>query len=497
MNASAAASRRQSYRSAVLWAMAVTTVLRVRFVFSPLMADEGGALSVARLWRDGGVPYRDIFVDRPQGVLVMFRTWDALPGTGVQSVRMLAIVAGLATVWACASIARSFGGPRAGAIAAWIAALAGGAPIIEGFAANGELLAAGWSLPGIAVAVGWMRGRWSAWWLPVAGVLSGTGLTVKQSAFEGIIAFGVWCVIAAIAGWRRWPVAIAAVTAFAAGVAAPLAASALHGRSIGWDDYWYAMAGFRGSQRSGLTHPEWLKLGRSILFALPVFAPLVWLAGRTVAGTGLRRAVRSPTGCFVAVWAAVALAAFATGGSFHRHYFLILVWPVAVACGLLAARRPDPAARPLLVTTAIALVAALPFVVVPSLILGNVADTNVDIARWIHTERREGGPLTIYAYCASAAMYSEIGDTPVYPYLWADHVRLSRDGQARLAAYLTGPDAPDIVARFQRDSLCDAAGTIAPILAERYVRAGRIGDATLLHRRDSRELVVPAPGADS
>ena len=486
-----------SYTTGVLWAMAATTLLRLRFLFTPLIADEGGALSVARLWARGGVPYRDLFVDRPQGVLLLFRWWDALPGTGAHSVRVLAVLAGLATVWGCASIARSLGGTRAGVVAAWIAALAGGAPIIEGFAANGELLAAALSVPGLAVAVGWMRGRWPVWWMLVAGLASGAALTVKQSAFEGIVAVAVWLVVALVTRRRWWPGLVAAGALFGAGVALPLAASVLHGRSLGWDAYWYAMVEFRGTQRSGLTHPEWLKLGRSVLFALPVFAPIVWMVVRASRGTGWPRwrdRLATTEGLILAAWLAASLVAFAAGGSFHRHYFLILVWPVAAIAAVVAVHRPAAARRPFITNGIVAAVAALPFVLAPSLILGNVADTNVQIARWVHAERTAGGPLSIYAYCASAAMYSEIGDTPAYPYLWADHVRLSGDGRQLLTEYLDGPSAPDIVAVFQDDSLCDPSGAVHTILDQRYELVGVIGDATLLHRRDGRQLALPVPG---
>jgi hypothetical protein len=47
-------------------AVIVSVLLRVRMLFTPINADEGGYLAIARAWAHGRVLYRDVWVDRPQ-----------------------------------------------------------------------------------------------------------------------------------------------------------------------------------------------------------------------------------------------------------------------------------------------------------------------------------------------------------------------------------------------------------------------------------------------
>jgi len=104
-------------------AIAFSALLRVRFVFEGLLADEGGALSAARSWSSGSPLYRDLWVDRPQGVLLLFRGWDALSFTNAPSVRILAILLGATAIAATAAVVWMFAGTRAAVYTAWFAAL--------------------------------------------------------------------------------------------------------------------------------------------------------------------------------------------------------------------------------------------------------------------------------------------------------------------------------------------------------------------------------------
>ena len=47
--------------------------MRLPFFDAPLTADEGGYAEAARLWGRGATLYRDIWVDRPQGLILVFR----------------------------------------------------------------------------------------------------------------------------------------------------------------------------------------------------------------------------------------------------------------------------------------------------------------------------------------------------------------------------------------------------------------------------------------
>src|SRR4029079_153928 len=73
-------------------AAVVSIALRARFLTTPLTSDEGGYLAVARAWASGKTLYGQAWVDRPQGLLVLFRVWDALTGGSPVAIRAMAIV---------------------------------------------------------------------------------------------------------------------------------------------------------------------------------------------------------------------------------------------------------------------------------------------------------------------------------------------------------------------------------------------------------------------
>ena len=52
------------------------TAMRARFFFSPMTTDEGGYLAVARAWFHGADLYGKVWVDRPQGLLVVYGVLD-------------------------------------------------------------------------------------------------------------------------------------------------------------------------------------------------------------------------------------------------------------------------------------------------------------------------------------------------------------------------------------------------------------------------------------
>ena len=83
----------------------VSIALRLRFVTTPLSSDEGGYLAVARAWASGKSLYTDAWVDRPQGLLVLFRGWDSLTGGSPEAIRVMAIVFGCIAVLGVAYIA--------------------------------------------------------------------------------------------------------------------------------------------------------------------------------------------------------------------------------------------------------------------------------------------------------------------------------------------------------------------------------------------------------
>ena len=473
-----------TYQRAVVGAVIASILLRARFLFSPLYADEGGILSVARDWSSGATLYRNVWIDRPQGLMLLFRGWDAIPGTGVSSVRMLAVVLGAVAVVASASVGRSLFSARVGALTAWFTAALTASPLLEGFAANGELLSASVALCGLAIVAAVVAERCAMPWLLVAGLLLGCALAIKQSAFDILLAVFAWLALAWVLRWQQRRQVVASAALIGVGVGGVLAACAWHGSTLGWSEYWYAVAGFRLEARSALSSPELDKLAISVLFVVPVLVPALSLLIRAHRALGPRSLLRRPHAALVVLWTLTATFSFVTGGSFHRHYFIILAFPLALLAAVATAKLGQSGQLHGRIALAVALAAAVPLIANPRLILGDVTDTNVELAAWLDEQEDRRGPLTVYAYCADAALYSQIGQAPPYRYLWEDHVRLADGAQQGLLALLTGPDAPDYVIRVQTLEQCDESQLLAAAIEQGYVSEGTIGQAEVLRRSD-------------
>src|SRR5258706_3537591 len=161
---------------AVVAALVVSVALRARFINTPLSSDEGGYMAVARAWAAGKHLYGEAWVDRPQGVVLLFRIWDALTGGSTIAIRVMAIVFGCIVVVGVAYAVFAIASPRAAAIAALLVAVASANARIEGFIANGELLAGGLAAVGVAAACAYLfRGRSLAWLFTAGGAGGGAG----------------------------------------------------------------------------------------------------------------------------------------------------------------------------------------------------------------------------------------------------------------------------------------------------------------------------------
>ena len=205
---------RRAFALGVVAIALVAVLVRLRFLDVPLSVDEGGYAAVARFWAGGSHLYRDVWVDRPQGLLLLYRGAFDLFGPHAWAVRLLATVwgAGLASV--VALLVARVADRRTGLVAGLLVAMLSVGPRIEGFAANGELLAA---LPAAAALLairGLARPRGTTRCSSAPGALAAFALLVKQSGYDGGGAIGVWLLLAAWRGWlprgagaaraRRW-----------------------------------------------------------------------------------------------------------------------------------------------------------------------------------------------------------------------------------------------------------------------------------------------------
>lgn len=486
---------------AYLPAVAAIMAMRARFLFTPVTTDEGGYFGVARAWARGAVLYRDAWVDRPQGLLVTFRALDALGLGSPVGIRLMATAFCLLAVVACGDIAASLAGekfgrttPRVGERARWIAALAVGVllsvPQIEGFIANGELM--GGALGALALAAmlraAWNRTSPHLWLCLVAGLAGGCAVSLKQSSFDAFVG-----ALAALAvAWRRhrWsmPTALRAAGATAAGALMPVAAMAVHGAATGWDRWWSAVAGYRLSQRNTAAGADWDLLATTARIAAPVMMPIVAIV--VVAGAVLLLGRRLSPGAIIVfkVWTAAGALAFFTGGHFHRHYWLIVMFPLGTALGVLLGRlrRPDLAAVALVAAMIAPLTMTAAAMTIDRTRVGTElsGDSRVDrnevVADWL--ESRNAIDESVYALCASAGLYGLLTSDPPYPYLWFDGVRNFPGASARLVSLLNGNAAPRYVVQYQSPGRCDPSGRIEAALGAHYSQVAVVAGLPVYER---------------
>lgn len=474
----------------VVASIIISIALRARFISTPLSSDEGGYLAVARAWASGQRLYTDTWVDRPQGLLVLFRIWDDLTGGSPAAIRVLAILFGCIAVAGVAYTVFAIAGPRAAGLASLLVAVASANARIEGFIANGELLAGGAAAAGVATACAYLFRSRGQSWLFVSGVLAGCAMSFKQSGFDGFFAVMLCLVAGGLTGERRWRQVLRECSVCVAGLASVLAALFLHGMLLGFGRWWYALAGYRLGGINATSRADWHRLGITSLIAAPTILPLAAAAAAGLV-TWLARSRRiTRSAVLLPAWICFAGLGFLTGGLFHRHYWVTLTFPVAAAAAVAMAK-----------INGRLLVAVTSLVVIPSLIstvqvivLGRSAvavqanddprlSANERIGDWYIQHRTPGS--TLYAMCASAGLYSNADAIPPYPYLWFDGVVYAKGAQDQLVRLFAGDDPPTFVAEYQEARACNPSGQVEVLLKERYTTRATVDGVTILMLRDS------------
>lgn len=476
----------------LLPAAVAVLLLRARYLFTPITADEGGYLAEARAWGRGAVLYRDVWVDRPQGLLLLFRIWNDMGLGSPIGVRVLALLACLVGAGAAGLIARRLAGPSAG----WMAALAVGVlasiPQQEGFIANAELLSSAVGIVALAFLLAGFWDRDRPWYriLALAGVLEGCALSIKQSGFDAFLA-GMFLLLA-VSLSRRWAVRdrLLAIPVVIAGVAVPLIGLMIHGAVTGWHRWWYAFAGYRLDQRSALKNAEWERYHETAALMMPKLWPAIALCVAAMIWGARRRQIGAAA--LLLLWSGLAILAFLLGGQFFRHYWVIFAFPLGTACGaLLSLVRPRALRMVMLAGMLLVPVwSTANSLTIPRDRVGPLLSDDVRLVKsekigaWFEENKRPGE--NIYAMCASAALYGNVDTDPPYPYLWFALIPQVPGARRQLVSLMAGPDAPTYVALFQPASLCDPSGSIGQSMAERYERIGSIEGIAIYRRLNGR-----------
>jgi len=503
-SASAADDRSLPVAATVL-GIALGVALRIRMFFTPITADEGGFLAIARAWANGKVLYRDVWVDRPQGLLVVFRFWDWISGGSVASVRIMAMIFGALMVVAVASVTATIAGRRTGAIAAVLVGITSASPAIEGHIANGELLSGAVAVAGLAVAVRTLaRGGRPAMFY-ASGVIAGLALSIKQSGYEGLLTVLIWLVPAAIVGWRSWREARRIALLQLGGMLTVVAMLAAHGALTGFHRWWYAFGGYRFSSRSALKGADWARLRETARIALPIVGPLV-AAGAIGVFLMVRARRTSPASApgaaptttatiipagmqwLMPIWAVVAVIAFATGGQFHRHYW-VTVCPALSAlaaigiCRVFSGRSANWVTAGLMVPALISAVSILRLSrdQAPIKASDDKRLTQEErLATWFRQNRVAGDQM--YLMCAGASFYANADEDPPLPYLWFDNVQKVPGALAALRALFDRPESPRFIALQQPVSACETSTQFAEQIARNYSEVAVVDGVPVLER---------------
>lgn len=318
--------RRVGIAAALVGCAALAVLCRVPFLSVPLTQDEGGYAYVARQWASGARLYDAAWVDRPQGLALLFRLIVSVAPSTME-MRLFGALYAAACTLVLAYVIWKLYGVAAALCGALLYALFSSGPGIEGFTVNGELLATLPTVAAVAALVKARSGRRAALWLFLAGCCAGGALLVKQSAIDAAVVVVLWSPVGA-SGWReRWRRAALAV----AGIGTMLLLSALHGALTGWQSYLNAVLldnlRYRGAEASSdtaslaLTGVQWFWTADAFLI---VAAALGLLAVARVRGAVPRLPLP---------WLAAAALGVTLGGLYNRHYFIQLLPPLCLLAG--------------------------------------------------------------------------------------------------------------------------------------------------------------------
>jgi hypothetical protein len=445
-----------------LAAAALAVLVRVPFFGAPLTADEGGYAEAARLWDRGATLYRDVWVDRPQALILVFRGVLQL-GTSTEAIRGAAAVVGVLVVLTTMLLALRLTGRRATACAcALLAASFGASPFLESFTLAGELLASLAAIVSLLAFAAYMRGR--GWpWLVAAGLASGCALMLKQSGIDAAIA---------ILGYLLWtrraralrPAALVVASGAAPVLAGLLAAASPHA-------WWFAVVGYRGSGDSLVTGSFVHRLDL-LAQSLPAVAKglglLVLLGAVGWRGSPL----------LVRLWLAGAVLGVLGGGNFHEHYYLQLVPPLAILAGAGVERLIERRLHVLAAGLAAAAIATIALTV-PLWFESPRAQAkaiwphdphlrhDAALVRYVRKNTHPGQRILVL--WAAADVYYLADRAPVVPYMWRRNIEAIPGVLDRLRRELAAR-SPAIVAVVQPVESLDRSGRTASILAAGYRR---------------------------
>lgn len=504
-------------------AITFSLLVRLPFIRLPMISDEGGYAYVGRRWLNGtGSLYHDIWVSRPQGILVVYGIVDFLFGSTVLSFRLVAWAVSAATLIMVWRYARDWAGRGTAVVAAFMFVLISAAPSLEGFTANAEVFMA---LPSAAAA--WIllveeRLGWRTRGLLIGGGLIGIATLLKPS---GLVILPVALAFICLEGKSTLRVAFRRSSFVVIGFIAAIVPALVHGWIVGWDAFVFATVAYRMASQSSLTvgplhhathlvslvwHSWWL-----------VLAVLIPLAGRRRAvhgrmwsglPDGFRHAVvdlvhpktiarrmrcggADPGGTLLRLWLLGCLAGIAMGGDWWSHYLIQAAAPAAIGLAVLV-RDAMPSFTPvrrLALAAASTVLLLVPYSVIAlsapeyrsvSIFHNTAYPDEAEVAAFVtaHTAPEDH----IYVAFNNAAIYY-LADRPgIYPYLFNQELAGIPGASNDLIATVSGPGRPEIVIDTGMPSpFTDGGGSFWKAVHQHYRLETRVGNAVIYRAIDT------------
>jgi hypothetical protein len=455
----------------------------------PLSPDEGGFLLVAAQWSPGSSLYGSYWVDRPPLLIGFFQLADL--GGGKPAVRLLGVVAVVASVLLAARVGRLAAAqrPAAPAFVAATAAVFVTTPLFGATEVDGELLAVPWVLAGMVAVLGALNDlerrpsrTWSWRWV-VAGAAATAAPLVKQSMAD------VFVLAATAIGWllvrHRPRAALAALTAFVLGATCLLGSVLIWAASRGTDPggLWDAVVVFRvhaaavisASANSATQHRA---VGIVASFAMS--GAVLVIAAAFVPGRRWQLSGRTPTTSLpdlrllagtVLVWEAVAVV---MGGSYWLHYLLGTVPGLVLATSAIAGlhpRRTGPVAIVFIYCAAVGVATTVGIAVGDRALSSDVA-----VARYLY-QHKAPEDTAVVAF-GNPAILESAGMSSPYPQLWSLPVRVRDPELIAFTRVLVGRDRPTwvVVNGSTLSTWGVNAGRAQPVLDRQYRLVDTAGD---------------------
>ncbi len=455
--------------------MLLAIASRFPFWDAPLTADEGGYAEVARLWKGGVALYGDAWVDRPQGLLLVYRGLLDVGGGSAVSLRVLASIVAALVVIVTMLLALRICGTIEAVTAGVLLATFAASPWIESFTLSGELLAALPATLALLAFTGYLAGG-RVPWIALAGLLTGCAVMVKQSAFDGGLAIVAYLLLTE----RRRGVTKAILLVGAALL--PVAAGAIAASSF--SDWWGAVVAYRAQGDSLFTGSPLHRLGL-LVHSVPEAAKALGLLA-VLTAIGWRAAP-----LLARLWLVAAAVGVLGGGNFHDHYYVQLAAPLsllgAVGIRLLVSERRRVVTALCVAAAAVTLLLNVPLWATSDSAQARAIWPNdphvphaATVAAYVRAHTRPGD--RVFALWAAAEVYYLAERRPAVRYMWYRNIQ-AIPGALNAAREALANRKPALVVLVQPPKALDPSGATTRILFRNYRLVTRVDGTPILGRR--------------